>query len=107
MKINAIQSYGLTCSPRKINKKFRNEIPTNSNETLATDTVSFKGKGAVKGAGIGAVVGVGALAAITFLSGGIAAPAAYLAYGAIFGSLGGAVGKSVDKYNEEQKKFKK
>lgn len=107
MKINAIQNNGVICSPRKMNKKISNQIPTNTNGTVATDTVSFKGKGAIKGAGIGAIFGVGALSAITLLSGGLAAPAAYLAYGAIFGSLGGAVGKSVDKYNDEQKKFKK
>lgn len=100
MKINAIQNNGLVCSPRKMNKRIGNQIPTNTNGTLTTDTVSFQGKNAIKGAGIGAILGVGSLAAITLLSGGAAAPIAYLGYSALFGTAGGMLGNAIDKTKE-------
>lgn len=103
MKINAIQNNGLVCSPKKMNKKIGNQIPTNTNGTIATDTVSFKGKGAIKGAGIGAIVGAGALTAISLLSGGLATPIAYLGYSALFGTAGGMIGNASDKAKENDK----
>ena len=103
MKINAIQNSRLVCSPRKMNKKIGNQIPTNTNGTVATDTVSFKGKGAIKGAGIGAIVGAGALTAISLLSGGLATPIAYLGYSALFGTAGGMLGNAAEKAKENDK----
>ena len=103
MKINAIQNNRLVCSPKKMNKKIGNQIPTNTNGTIATDTVSFKGKGAIKGAGIGAIVGAGALTAISLLSGGLATPIAYLGYSALFGTAGGMIGNASDKAKENDK----
>ena len=103
MKINAIQNNRFVCSPKKMNKKIGNQIPTNTNGTIATDTVSFKGKGAIKGAGIGAIVGAGALTAISLLSGGLATPIAYLGYSALFGTAGGMIGNASDKAKENDK----
>lgn len=99
MRIAAIRNYEhfTTCS------KVRNNTPKLLSEPVQ-DSVSFSGKKAVKGAGLGALIGLGALA---ILSGGAAAPIAYAAYAATMGTAGGMLGHAIDKTNDENQKDKK
>jgi hypothetical protein len=84
MRICAIQNYGVYDCARKSQPKTYVEQP---------NEVSFK-SAKLKGAGLGALLGMGALALI---SGGAAAPVAYAVYAAIHGSIGAGVGDFIDK----------
>lgn len=98
MKISAIQ----ICQPRSIRQR-TNKL-TKLNTEPAADTITFSGNKTAKGAGLGALLGLGAL---TLLSGGAAAPIAYAAYAATMGTAGGMLGYAIDKTNEDNKKDKK
>ena len=106
MKINAIRNCGTTCPAPQKSKIQTAKYQTNllDNEPKP-DTVAFKGRVA-KGAGIGAIIGVGALGVLSILSGGAAAPAAFAAYAATFGTAGGMVGNALDKIDKEDKENK-
>jgi len=98
MKISAIQNYYPCCSASKVKNARKCAIET------PKDTVSFQGNNTAKGAGIGALIGLGALAII---SGGAAAPIAYAAYAATMGTAGGMLGHAIDKTDEDKKQENK
>ncbi len=107
MRIYAIQNGGAVNSNLRIaNRQCKTSSPNLHLDEPKTDTVAFKSK-AVKGAGLGALIGVGALGLISVLSGGLAAPIAYGAYAATFGALGGAAGNVLDQVDEEESKYRK
>lgn len=97
MKISAIQNHQ-TC---RINTKPNNIRKFDT--TTPNDVVNFQGR-TTKGIGIGALVGLGAMAII---SGGAAAPVAYAAYAVIMGTAGGMMGHAIDKTDKENKKDNK
>ncbi len=103
MRISAIQHYE---NPRTISKQkcVRNHqgLKTTPESEPIQDTVAFKGYTA-KGAGLGALIGIGAVALI---SGGLATPIAYGIYAATMGTAGGMLGHAIDDVNEEEKKKK-
>lgn len=104
MKIYAIRN-GVMVNPSLKTKKTqcRQTAPTLYADEPKADTVSFKSK-AVKGAGIGALVGVAALGAISLLSGGLATPLAFGMYAAASGTAGGMLGNALDKIDRENKR---
>lgn len=107
MKITAIQNCG-TCHPQKNLKLAHPNYKTGLLDgDSPADTVCFRGKNTVKGGFWGAVTGVACLAAISLLSGGLAAPAAFGLYGATMGAAGGAVGHALDQIEEEEKERNK
>lgn len=65
------------------------------------DTVSFGQNNTVKGAGLGAICGIVALAALSAISGGLATPLGYGLYAAAFGTAGGFTGKALDEIEGE------
>lgn len=65
------------------------------------DTFSLSKGNAIKGAGIGALCGVIALAALSAISGGLATPLGYGLYAAAFGTAGGFTGKALDELESE------
>ena len=98
MKIYAIQNGGaVNANLRTAGRQCKTSSPNLHLAEPKTDTVAFKSK-ALKGAGLGALIGV---------SGGLAAPIAYGAYAATFGALGGAAGNVLDEVDEEESKYKK
>ena len=105
MRIDVIQCGRITSPafPRK-----RLAISARAKEKASSpvmvSTVSFNGNNTVKGAGIGAIVGLAAMGAISALSGGLAAPIAYGVYAAAFGTAGGMAGKALDEVNKDRKK---
>ena len=105
MKILAIQN-GVMAKPaiKTTKSQVKNQIAPNfiTNEPNA-DTVAFKSK-ALKGFGIGAAVGV---AALTFISGGLATPLAFGLYATATGTAGGMLGNILDKIDEEERDHKK
>lgn len=108
MKIYAIRN-GET-NYRYANKTNANKAINHTrliNDGAQGDTVSFKGKNTVAGAGIGAILGLGGLGLISLLSGGAAAPIAYGIYAATMGTAGGMLGNALDEIDEEEKKQNK
>ncbi len=99
MRISAIQNFG-TCPTAFGAKKCRRQVLKNTPETKQ-DTVAFKAHETVKGIGIGALVGLGAL---TIISGGAAAPIAYGVYAAAMGTAGGMLGNAIEEVNKKDKK---
>lgn len=91
MRISAIknhQIYRINSKPNTT-RKFDTTTPNG--------TVNFQGR-TTKGIGIGALIGLGAMAII---SGGAAAPVAYAAYAALMGTAGGMMGHAIDKTDKE------
>lgn len=95
MRVDTIRNYSTgVFAPKNLkNVKSRHEVPA---QMLCHDTVSFKSR-ASAGVGIGALFGALTLGAISFVSGGLAAPVAFGVYSAAFGTAGGMVGKALDK----------
>ncbi len=103
MKIYAIQNGEVSRAAVKTGKaQCRQALAGLHYDEPAGDSVSFKSK-AVKGAGIGALLGVGALGLISVLSGGLATPLAFGAYAATYGAIGGAAGNILDQMDEDKK----
>ncbi len=106
MKIYAIRN-GETARPLRTTRTHQcrqTNLSLHADEPKA-DTVAFKSK-TVKGAGIGAVLGVAALGAISLLSGGLATPLAFGVYAATTGTAGGMLGNVLDKIDEDEKERK-
>ena len=79
----------------------RNE--TQQDEFIKEGAVSFNGK-AGTGAGVGALLGLGAMGLISALSGGLAAPIAYGVYAAVGGVAGGITGDALDRAEKDDAK---
>ncbi len=101
MRINAIRNGRMDYSAQKI--RAARAIPQNTKpETVpCCDKISFKGPKEI-GAGIGASVGVTGLALLSLVSGGLAAPIAFLAYATMGGAVGGAFGKITENADKEE-----
>ena len=100
MKVYAIRNYGTDTPAPKMNrtKRMQAGAALRQDEPKA-DTVAFKGnKNMLKGAGIGALCGLGF---ITLISGGLATPLAAGLYAAAMGGTGAAVGNVLDKTSEK------
>ena len=108
MKIYAIRNGETACRYAKTNstKNLNNRIGI-TNDGAQGDTVAFRGKNTIKGVGIGALCGIGALGLITLISGGAAAPIAYGLYAAAMGTAGGMAGNAIDQIKEDEKKYNK
>ena len=102
MRISAIRN-GEVVRPALKNKQNRQSGVNFRADEPKADTVTFKSK-TLKGAGIGAVVGV---AALTFISGGLATPLAFGLYAAATGTAGGMLGNVLDQIDEDEKNHKK
>ena len=103
MKVLAIRNYGLSTPVTKNQKVsyLRETVP--QTEALKGDTVSFRSKTSA-GAGVGALLGLGAMGLISALSGGLAAPIAYGVYAAVGGVAGGMTGNALDRADEKKSK---
>jgi len=97
MRVNAIQSSRVAYSAPKFKAlqqtARRSDLPLAA--TLSHDSVILRNN-TIKGAGVGAALGFGIMALLSFMSGGIAGPAAYALYTAAFGAAGGLAGKALD-----------
>ena len=102
MKVVAIRNYGLGMPVAKHQKMPNQRQVTPQAGTLAQDTVSFKSRIGT-GAGVGTVLGLGAMGLISILCGGVAAPVAYGLYAAAGCVTGGLAGSALDKVEEEEK----
>ena len=92
MRIEAIRnSTNAYCTPKLVRR-----VCYNSSNVLRHDTVAFKQGNTVKGAGIGAALGLLAIGALSAISGGVATPALYGLYAAAFGTAGGIAGRALD-----------
>lgn len=96
MRVNAIQSSRVAYSAPKFKAlqptAKRKDMPLSN---LSHDSVLLKSN-TIKGAGIGTAFGLLAMAALSAVSGGVAAPIAYGLYAAAFGTAGGIAGKALD-----------
>ncbi len=102
MKVSAIRNYGTNTPASKMSKTHTMPARTNlHNDEPKTDTVTFKGKNMLKGAGIGALCGLGF---ITLISGGLATPLAIGLYTATMGGTGAAIGDFIDKNKDDSDK---
>ena len=100
MKVDAIRNCRLSCPAQKIRTCVPNSQRGASLEySPKCDTVSFKNCAVLKGAGWGAAVGLGGLALLSFISGGLAAPAAF----GVYAAMGGTVGSLLGDINESDK----
>ncbi len=106
MRITAIRNYEPGRAVSKMNHKRNAQTNVMHSHDTGTkaDTVSFKAHETVKGFGIGALVGLGAL---TILSGGAAAPLICGVYAAASGVAGGMLGKAIEDTNKKDSEDKK
>ena len=100
MKIYAIRNYEPCRTVSKMNRSGNTRVSIPQTEPRS-DTLTFKGATTIKGAGIGALVGIGAL---TLLTGGAAAPIAYGLYAATMGTAGGMLGSAIENSGKDNKK---
>lgn len=100
MRITAIRNYSPCCTASKVNRGGNTRVNIPQTEPQS-DTLTFKGATTIKGAGIGALVGIGAL---TLLTGGAAAPIAYGLYAATMGTAGGMLGSAIENSGKDNKK---
>ena len=100
MRVYAIRNCSVYSAP-KITKP--SSLRHGANQAPQYDTVSFGQNNTMKGAGIGALCGIAALAALSALSGGLATPLGYGLYAAAFGTAGGSMGKALDEIESESK----
>ena len=100
MRVYAIRNCSLNTAP-KITKpsSFRH----GAINAPQYDTVSFGQNNTMKGAGLGALCGIAALAALSAFTGGLATPLGYGLYAAAFGTAGGFTGKALDEIEGEGK----
>lgn len=103
MKVYSIRNYGMLCPAQRNNVPKCRQYQTNLlNDEPKPDTLTFKGN-VGKGMGWGAAYGLFTVAALSLMSGGLAAPIV-LAAGALGGSVsGGLLGNEIDKIDEENK----
>ena len=103
MRVNTIRNYSAgVIAPKNLKvTKTRQELPV---QTLNHDTVSFKSRASV-GVGLGALFGSGLLATMTLFTGGVAAPAAFGVYSAVFGTTGGLLGNALDKTADRRTEY--
>ena len=98
MRISSIQNYqNIFCNAQKKKTSCNNKTSSAARTTLP----AFKANETVKGIGLGAIVGLGAL---TVLSGGTAAPIAACIFAATSGAAGGLLGKAIEETNKDSKK---
>ncbi len=95
MRISAIRNYESARAVSKMNKK--SSLRTQDSE-VKQETVTFKANETVKGVGIGALLGLGA---ITILSGGAAAPLVAGIYAATTGVAGGMLGNVIENVKKD------
>ena len=98
MRVDAIRNCRL-CSAPKITKQ--SPLKHGAINAPQCDTVSFKQQNTIKGAGLGAFLGVAALATLSAFSGGLATPLGYGLFAAILGTAGGITGKAIDELDSE------
>ena len=91
MRVSTVQCYQPMQMQNRV-KKNVSRVGIKENYPQS-DLVAFKAKDVIKGIGLGAVVGLGA---ITLLSGGTATPFAYGIYTALSAAAGGALGQAVE-----------
>ena len=101
MRIYAIRNYESGRTVSKMNQKYGTNVIRSNDAEPKQDTCSFKGGEMVKGIGIGTLLGLGA---ITFISGGTAAPIALGIISAATGTAGGVVGKALEDINNSSNK---
>ena len=99
MRISAIQNCG-TCRTTTKPKVIRHQNLKDAPEITQNQEIAFKSNETIKGVGIGALVGLGA---ITLISGGAAAPIAYGIYAATMGTAGGMLGHAIEEVNKDNK----
>lgn len=98
MRVNAIRN----CRPYSASKITKpSSFRHGAINAPQYDTVSFGHNNTMKGAGVGAICGVLALAALSAISGGLATPLGYGLYAAAFGTAGGFTGKALDEIEHE------
>ena len=98
MRVNAIRNCR-PCSAPKITKP--SSFKHGAINAPQYDTVSFGQNNTMKGAGIGALCGIAALAALSAVSGGLATALGYGLYAAAFGTAGAFTGKALDELESE------
>ena len=85
------------CSPKSI---YFRKSP--SKKVQSGDIMTFFGNNVIKGVGVGAVVGLAIMGALSAMGGGLATPFAYLLYAASFGTAGGIAAKACEETEREQ-----
>lgn len=98
MRVNAIRN----CRPYSATKITKpSSFKHGAINAPQYDTVSFKQSNTMKGAGIGAVCGLAAMALLSAVTGGLATPLGYGLYAAACGTAGGFAGKALDEMESE------
>lgn len=96
MRISSVQAF------RTGRPSFQKNGTVTPLKTEVPEIGSFFAKNkAVRGAGLGAIIGLGTMALISGLSGGFATPLAYGLYAAAFGTAGGLAGKAASEFDAE------
>lgn len=97
MRVDSVNVRVYSSPLRKCNSGKISRDKTSSQQLKYIDTPVFLGSHAFKWAGIGALVGLASMGAISAMSGGLAVPAfAYGLYAASFCTAGGIAGKAYD-----------
>lgn len=101
MRVDSVNVRVYSSPLRKCNSGKVSGDKTSSQQLKCIDVPAFSGSHTLKWAGIGVLVGLASMGAISAMSGGLAVPAfAYGLYAASFGTAGGIAGKA---YDETQK----
>ena len=101
MRVDSVNVRVYSSPLRKCNSGKISRDKTSSQQLKCVDIPAFSGSHTLKWAGIGALVGLASMGAISAMSGGLAVPVfAYGLYAASFGTAGGIAGKA---YDETQK----
>ena len=99
MRVDAIRNYGHSFAvPKNTKPSSFKHAPLSA---IQHDTATFKQCYALKGAGLGAALGLASLGALSLFSGGMATPLAYGLYALAFGTAGGITGSAIDQDAQE------
>jgi len=102
MRVDAVSTRVYSSPVKRYSSKSIFDRKSPSKRTQSGDIVAFSGNNVVKGIGIGAIVGLAAMGAISAISGGLATPFAYGLYAASFGTAGGIAAKAYEETEREQ-----
>ncbi len=102
MRVDAISARVYSSPVKKYSPKSICYSKSPSKKVQNNDILTFSGNNVVKGIGIGAIVGLALMGAISAASGGVATPFAYCLYAASFGTAGGIAAKAHDETEREQ-----
>ena len=96
MRVDSVSVRVYSSPLRKCNSGNVTREKNSTRQFKSPEIPIFAGNNVVKGIGIGTILGIVAMGAISAASGGVATPFAFGLYAASFGTAGGIAGKAYD-----------